>query len=281
MRVIFIMKIVDCFPFYNEIDLLKYRINLLKDVVDYVVIVESTHTHVGNEKILYFDEFKKEFPSYDNTKIIHVIIDDFPHKVPDIQISPDYAGQQWTNERFQRNCITRGLEKIPDLENDDVIVVTDLDEIPDPRTLQKIKNGEIDVTINHMEMTMYYYNLNTFHRNYWSQCFLCKCEVMLDKSSTLSDLRGTNFNTPNIKNGGWHLSYFGDVPFIQNKLRQFAHVEFCGDDYTNENFIENKVTNALSLFDIANESGIIKQSIKDDPDPPLYYKTFLSKYVSY
>jgi beta-1,4-mannosyl-glycoprotein beta-1,4-N-acetylglucosaminyltransferase len=44
------MKIVDCFQFYNEIDLLKYRINILNDVVDYVVIVESTHTHVGNEK---------------------------------------------------------------------------------------------------------------------------------------------------------------------------------------------------------------------------------------
>jgi beta-1,4-mannosyl-glycoprotein beta-1,4-N-acetylglucosaminyltransferase len=273
------MKIIDCFTFYNEIDLLKYRINLLKDVVDYVVLVESRHTYVGNEKILYFDEFKKEFPSYDNSRIIHVIVDDFPHKAPDIQLCPSFSGHQWVNERFQRNCITRGLEQIPDLENDDVIVVTDLDEISDPRTLQKIKNGEIDVTINHMEMTMYYYNLNTFHRNYWTQCFLGKYELIANKYHTLSDIRLSNLNTPNIKNGGWHLSYFGNISFIQNKLREFAHVEFSGDDYTNENFIKNKIANALSLFDIDNESGIIKQSIKDDPYPPLYYKTFLSKYI--
>jgi beta-1,4-mannosyl-glycoprotein beta-1,4-N-acetylglucosaminyltransferase len=275
------MKIVDCFQFYNEIDLLKYRINLLKDVVDYVVIVESTHTYVGNEKRLYFDEFKKEFPSYNNTKIVHIIIDDFPHKVPDIQLSPDYTGHQWVNERFQRNCIYRGLDQISDLENDDVIVVTDLDEIPDPRTLRRIKNGEIEVTINHMEMTMYYYNLNTFHRNYWTQCFLCEYGLIQNQPYTLSDIRLRNMNRPNIKNGGWHLSYFGDIPFIQNKLQQFAHVEFSGDEYTNENFIKNKIANAVSLFDTSNESGIIKQSIKDDPYPPLYYKTFLSKYVSY
>ena len=144
------MKIIDCFGFYNEFDLLKYRINLLKDVVDYVVIVESTHTFVGNEKVLYFDEFKKEFPSYNTTRIIHIIVDDFPHKAPDIELSPDYNSQQWINERFQRNCISRGLDQISDLENEDIIIVTDLDEIPDPRTLQKIKGGEIDVSINHL-----------------------------------------------------------------------------------------------------------------------------------
>jgi beta-1,4-mannosyl-glycoprotein beta-1,4-N-acetylglucosaminyltransferase len=273
------MKIIDCFTFYNEIDLLKYRINLLKDVVDYVVLVESTHTHVGNEKILYFDEFKKEFPSYDNSRIIHVIVDDFPHKAPDIQLLQHYSGQQWVNERFQRNCVSRGLEQIPDLENDDVIVVTDLDEIPDPRTLQKIKNGEIDVTINHMEMTMYYYNLNTKLPNVWTPGFLCKYGIFDPNSNP--DIRGSNFNTSTIKNSGWHLSYFGNISFIQNKLRQFGHIEFSGDEYTNEIYIKNKIANSSILFNRPEDDGVIKQSIKDDPYPPLYYKTFLSKYVSY
>ena len=275
------MKIIDCFQFYNEIDLLKYRINLLKDVVDRVIIVESTHTYVGNEKILYFDEFKKEFPAYNNDRIIHVIVDDFPHKAPDIQLGPSFTNHQWVNERFQRNCITRGLEQISDLENEDIIIVSDLDEIPDPRTLQKIKNGEIEVSINHMEMSMYYYNLNTIHRNYWCCGFLYKYGELLDKSYTLSEIRMKRLDTPNITNGGWHLSYFGDISFIQNKLREFAHVEYRGDEYTDENFIKNKINIANSLFDRNNESGITKQSIKDNKYPPLYYRTFLSKYVLY
>ena len=273
------MKIIDCFIFYNEMDLLKYRINILKDVVDYVVIVESTHTHVGNEKVLYFDEFKKEFPAYNSDRIIHVIVDDFPHKAPDIHCFADHNGQQWINERFQRECITRGLEQISDLENEDIIIVTDLDEIPDPRTLQKIKNGEIEVSINHIEMKFHYYNLNTVCKTNWCCGFLYKYGELLDKSYTLCYMRSTNFNTPNITNGGWHLSYFGDVSLIQNKLKQFGHIEFSGDEYTDENFITNKIDTAVSLFDKGNDNNLFKQSIKDNKYPPLYYRTYLSKYV--
>jgi hypothetical protein len=29
-----------------------------------------------------------------------------------------------------------------------------------------------------------------------------------------------------VENGGWHLSYFGDEKFIQNKLSNFAHQEY-------------------------------------------------------
>lgn len=275
------MKIIDCFTFYNEIDLLKYRLKLLECVVDYVVVVESTHTHVGNDKILYFDEFKKASPLLDMTRIIHVVVDDFPYKAPDIQLSPNcFVGQQWINERFQRDCISRGLEQVPCLENDDIIIVSDLDEIPDPRTLQKIKNNEIEVTINHLEMAMYYYNLNTIHKNSWVLGFLCKYSELADKSYSLSRMRLNRVNTPNIINGGWHLSYFGDVAFIQNKLKEFGHVEYNNEYYTNEQHIKEKIDNFVSLFDkIGDNSNYTKQPILKNKYPPLYFRTFLSKYV--
>ena len=49
------MKIIDCFIFYNEIDILNYRINTYSDLVDYFIIVESKYTFSGNEKELYFE----------------------------------------------------------------------------------------------------------------------------------------------------------------------------------------------------------------------------------
>ena len=52
------IKIVDCFTFYNELDLLLYRLNILYDVVDYFIIVEATHTFTGIEKNLFFKENK-------------------------------------------------------------------------------------------------------------------------------------------------------------------------------------------------------------------------------
>ena len=55
------MKIIDCFIFYNELDLLTYRLNLLNNIVDYFIIVESTHTFIGKEKKLFFNDNKHLF----------------------------------------------------------------------------------------------------------------------------------------------------------------------------------------------------------------------------
>jgi beta-1,4-mannosyl-glycoprotein beta-1,4-N-acetylglucosaminyltransferase len=58
------IKIIDCFTFYNELDLLTYRLNVLNDVVDYFIIVESTHTFTGREKQLFFNENKQLFSEF-------------------------------------------------------------------------------------------------------------------------------------------------------------------------------------------------------------------------
>ena len=55
------MKIIDCFIFYNELDMLTYRLNILNDVVDYFVLVESNHTFVGKEKPLFYQDNKHLF----------------------------------------------------------------------------------------------------------------------------------------------------------------------------------------------------------------------------
>ena len=68
------MKIIDCFIFYNELDLLTYRLNLLNNIVDYFIIVESTHTFVGKEKKLFFDENKHLFENFNNKIIFLTII---------------------------------------------------------------------------------------------------------------------------------------------------------------------------------------------------------------
>ena len=141
------MKIIDCFIFYNELDLLTYRFNVLNNIVDYFIIVESTHTFIGKEKKLFFNENSHLFENFRN-KIIHIVVDDFPYKFPNIDTS---RSEQWVNESFQRDCISRGLNKLS-LQNDDVITITDLDEIPDPCTLNKIKKGDIIVDINILQI---------------------------------------------------------------------------------------------------------------------------------
>jgi len=64
--------IVDCFTFYNEMDVLKRRLRYLNSVVDKFVLVESTVTHRGEPKELYYEKHKEEFSNW-NDKIVHVV----------------------------------------------------------------------------------------------------------------------------------------------------------------------------------------------------------------
>lgn len=235
------MKIIDCFTFYNELELLTYRLNVLYDVVDYFIIVEATHTHTGKEKPLYFKEHQGLFDTFKD-KIIHIIVDDFPHKFPQIDFAKE---EQWVNERFQRNAIIRGFSAIPKMEDDDVIIITDLDEIPDPKTLESIKKGDISVTINCLEMDFYYYNLNNRFESKWRRSKIVRFKNFNELKSTCSDIRLNNYS--NINHGGWHLSYFGDSRFIQNKLLAFAHQELNKECFTDISKIEERVKKGNDL----------------------------------
>ena len=270
------IKIIDCFIFYNELELLTYRINILNDVVDYFVIVESTHTFIGKEKKLYFDENKNLFEKF-KKKIIHIIVDDFPYKYPNINFNKK---EQWQNEYFQRNAISRGIDRINHINNlndNDLIIISDTDEIPDPRTLSNIKNGNINVDIGSFEMDLYYYNLNTKFDNKWYACKIISYKKYKEPNITCQEIRKNNRGIKHIPNGGWHLSYFGDANFIKNKINNFSHQELNNDNYTNLSKIEKRVRESVYLFD--QEAGIKKIELKDNKYLPVEYDKYLAKYI--
>jgi beta-1,4-mannosyl-glycoprotein beta-1,4-N-acetylglucosaminyltransferase len=152
--------------FYNELDMLTYRLNLLNNIVDYFVLVEAIYTFIGKKKKLYYNDNKHLFDKFNN-KIIHIIVNDLPYIYPNVNINNN---DQWHNENFHRNAISQGINNITDISNDDLIIIADLDEIPDPRTLQLIKDKKFIVDINILQMEMYYYNLNTKYLNDWYHC---------------------------------------------------------------------------------------------------------------
>src|SRR3989338_10201209 len=95
-------KIYDCFSFFNEVELLKVRLDELYDSVDYFVLVESVETHRGNPKTLYFSENKHLFQPYLD-KIIHIVLDEYH---PEMGL--------WTREHHQRESIKNGLTHCTD-----------------------------------------------------------------------------------------------------------------------------------------------------------------------
>lgn len=278
------IKIIDCFLFYNEIQMLTYRLNLLNEVVDYFIIVEATHSFSGKEKPLFFKENKHLFEKFQD-KIIHIIVEDFPHKYPNINYDEK---QQWKNENFQRKCISRGINKLKysrslmQLKNEDIILISDLDEIIDPNTLYKIKNNEINIDNEFyiLEMELHYYNLILKYNEKWYSPKLITYKKYNELNADCDSIRWYNIyvnpSMPIIKNGGWHLSYFGDCNFIKNKLENFSHQEYSNSLYTDIDKIKNKLQNGTDLFNRGADS--IKVNISDNNYLPPQYEKYLRNF---
>jgi len=265
------LNIIDCFIFYNELDLLKYRLNILNDVVDYFVLVESRHTFVGKEKPLFYQDNKELFAEF-NHKIIHIIVDDFPHKFPNIDFVKE---EQWINEKFQRNCISRGIDKLH-LHDNDVVILSDVDEIPRINLLKSIKSNEIKINEVHtLQMDFYYYNLHSKMDHYTDVVRILPYRIYKQLEMTIDDIR-FKYHKKIINNAGWHLSYFGDGNFIKNKIENFAHQELNIELFTNKDNIENRIKNNKDLFD--RPTNIIYIEIEDNNNLPPQYDNYLTKF---
>ena len=273
------MKIIDSFIFYNEIDLLFYRLSILDEYVDKFILVESTHTFSGHPKPLFYNENKARFEKFNN-KIIHVIVDDIPYKYPRI----DYKlNQQWENEYHQRNCIKRGLDTIIHILNDDDIILTsDVDEIPNPQILLNCKNNVFvfnNSYLNRLALDMYYYNL--YYRigegSNWHGIKLLTFKTYKNIGLTFQQMRvwEHTHNVPVIEKGGWHLSYFGDIQFIINKIASYSHQEYNNKNYLDKNILETKIKNGVNLL---NNSSLVYIPIEENKNLPYKYDIYLKMF---
>ena len=263
------MKIVHGFMFYNELDLLNYALNVLDPVIDYFIIVESIHTHMGHIKQLYYQENKHLFKQF-HDKIIHIIVTDFPYPNPNVA-----NREQWHNENFQRNAIHRGLQQLS-LNDNDLIIIADLDEIPDPRTIISIKTMP-PISFNAFNMDMYYYNLCVKIHHNWTLTKILSYKKYIefrDSGISITDIRLMT-GIPEIKMGGWHLSYFGDHNFIKNKIMEFTHQEYNNDHYISK--IEENIKNGADLYMRDVTFKYIK--ICDNTYLPVMYETYLQKFI--
>jgi beta-1,4-mannosyl-glycoprotein beta-1,4-N-acetylglucosaminyltransferase len=270
-------KIVDCFIFYNELEMLSYRLHTLNSVVDYFVIVEARQTHVGASKPLHFEENKHDprFLPYAD-KIIHIVVD-LPHTqaAMNVDISQNH---QWTNENFQRNCISRGIDELASrLNHYDIIVVADLDEVPDPATLAKMKESCFSLNkVVAFEQDFYYYNLKCKHTEKWNKCKALTFGTYMEMNASFETIR--HLQCAKIARGGWHLSYFGDAKFIKNKIENFTHQEHNLEHITDVDAIQKRIDEGIDLYMRPGET-FERVAIGDNKYLPPFYETHLSSFI--
>ena len=92
-----------------------------------------------------------------------------------------------------------------------------------------------------------------------------------------NDIR--NKNCPSIKNGGWHLSYFGDSNFIKNKIINFSHQELNTDEFTDVSKIEKRIKQGRDLYNRENHDPTIIELSKNNY-LPVQYETYLKNFYT-
>jgi len=248
--------------FFDEEMLLDLRLNTLNKFVDKFVIVESSYTHSGKDKKLIFDINKY---SKFRDKIHYIVLKDQPKEIE--QINKEDSDLDITNkeimnalrrENLQRDMIAKGLE---DAKNDDWILISDLDEIPDLRNInfESVKNKII-----FFKQKVFYYKLNLELKTLrWIGSRACR-KKDLKSPQWLRNLKDKIYpkwridiifskkrynNIFFIENGGWHFSFVKKPEDIEKKLKSYLHHrEYDLDPLGIEN-IKNLINSKSVIYD--------------------------------
>ncbi len=234
-----IRMVFDCTPFFNEIDLLEMRMNILDPYVDYFLIEEATVTFSGEKKELFFEKYRDRFDAFKD-KIIHVVVDDTPEHFS-------------THERdyYQKNKILEGLKKAG-ATNDDIIIMGDADEIPNPKVLENIIQNFDKTKVYHLAQRNFYGFINIEEKSgnilsitgdfpgisggdrKWLGTKVTSMQNVPEEGIVrLRDIIPvTDERSVRIADGGWHFSYMGGchetnpLERMGVKIKAAAHQEY-------------------------------------------------------
>ena len=222
--------------YFDEDLLLDLRLNSLNKFVKKFVITEATYTHNGSPKPLNFDINK--FQKFKD-KIIYIIVDKQPPNILQLieEESKEKRGEKlilngMARDYFQRENLKQGLK---DAQNEDLILVSDLDEIPN---LENLNFSLVKNNIVIFEQKMFYYKLNLFYKDFvWQGTKATKFKNFLSPQ-WLRNIKGKKYpkwridiffskkkysNLIYIKNGGWHFTCLRTPEELEKKLLNFAH----------------------------------------------------------
>lgn len=229
--------IYDCFPFFNELDILKLRLNILDPYVDRFVIEEATTTFSGQPKELCFEKNKDMFKEFLH-KITYIVVDENPTDV-----------NAFERDVFQKNHLIEGLK---DATDKDIIMLSDCDEIPSPKALKWVFDNFDPSKVYHLAQDNFYAFFNMMEvsgklletegefpeiperkRKWLGTKITSMSQIPADGIVRLRDqIATTDPRSIRVAEGGWHFGYMGGhhetnaAKRIGVKVKAAAHQEY-------------------------------------------------------
>ena len=271
--------VYDSFQFFNELDILYLRMNILDEVVDKFVISESTVTFSGARKPLFYAQNKEMFRKFEH-KIIHNVVEDTPMDC-----------DAFTRDHHQKCAVARGLAGA---RPEDVVIFSDVDEIPNPETLKKLLPAVEDGKIYMLAQRLFYCYLNMeevsgkllsmtgefggVEKPRWLGTKICRYSML--NQYTTEELRNKEQKEVGVRvpDGGWHFSYMGGgrnqsvEERVKYKIKSAAHQE-----YNNRSTLSKVRRNIKSHQDIFGRDAQMVQ-VEIDETFPAYLRENIDKY---
>ena len=262
------MKIFDCTTFYSEHMMMEVRFNILNEYVDKFIVVESRFSHSGEKTKLNFDI--NNYTKFKD-KIIYLIIENEPEDIIEISSFNDPIALKRMNsiKRIEQsyNYMMKGIK---DANDEDLIILSDNDEIPNLNS-EQFKKSKKNIII--FKQLMCYYKFNLLHdRLTWYGSRACKFKH-LKTFSWLKNIKNKKYshwridtyfsklkqrNLEIINDGGWHFTNVKSPKDLFIKMSNFGHHnEFELSDTSIEDLafqIKNKIINYNHFTDKTSEN---------------------------
>jgi beta-1,4-mannosyl-glycoprotein beta-1,4-N-acetylglucosaminyltransferase len=234
------------------------------DYVDYFIIVEASMTFQDTHKPLYVQEHWSRFERYHSKMIRHTL------NTEGVNFQ-----DTWHRETFSRNAMYDQV--IPHLVGKqaaalgDVILVSDVDEIPRPSTLTALRNCVFPQKLS-LHSAMYYYSFQWANREDWAfpqATFYNGNDTVLPH-----DLRKTA--DAHLYEAAWHCSYcFSTIEEMLSKIKSFSHSELNLDRFKDPQQMLRRVRNGIDMYE---REGFDLDRIEDNCDVPEFLRANGEKY---
>ena len=251
------MRIFDCTTYYDEELMMDIRFNTLNDQVEKFIVVESLFSHSGNKKKLNFDI--NNYSKFKD-KIIYIVIENEPNNLK--------KGDKLNQSEKRMNSLKRieqsydsMLDGIKDASENDLIILSDNDEIPN-LTSDQFLNSKKNIII--FKQLLFYYKFNLNYENLtWFGSKACR-KKKLKSMTWLRNLKNKSYSwwrldvlfsnykerdLEIINDGGWHFTNIKTPEKLYEKLKNFGHHDEFDESGIDLNFIKSKINNKEVFYD--------------------------------
>lgn len=257
-------RVFDAVLFSNEVDILTIRWKELYPYITEFVLLESNSTFTGLPKDLVFQKHRDQFKFIESRLTYGQIPGRFRK-----------GENPFIEEAYQRLALDYLLKRAG-IQDDDLLIMSDVDEIPSSHTINLLRWCDEVPQILHLRLKNYLYSFEFLvDNNSWR----ASIHRYVSGKTTYAHYRQSD---EILADAGWHCSFcFRHISEFIFKMRAYSHFDRVRfSHFLNPKRVQRVICNGADLFDMLPEEYTFKEIIgKMGPIPRSYSAVHLPAYL--